>query len=111
MFVVQIVLPGLAGLALFGWGALIVLRGEAPTIKAGNRAWRSSGEAGIFCGLLGAAMLVVAFMWIAAATGFAGPDGTVSADAGFFVSFIPTLLCILAVTRYRPRKVNELCSH
>ena len=31
------------------------------------------------------------------------PDGVVGPDAIFWISFVPLLLCILAVTRYRPR--------
>jgi apolipoprotein N-acyltransferase len=103
--IVEIAISGLGGLALLGRGILVVFRGEPPTVKATGRTWRSLGEASMFWFLLGSAMLLVAFMWIGSATGFAGPDGVAGPDAGFYLSFVPALLCILAVTRYRPRKV------
>jgi hypothetical protein len=85
---VEIAISGVVGVGLLGRGILVVLRGEAPTGKATGRTWRSAGEAGVFWFLLGSAMLIVAFMWISAATGFAGPDGVVDPDASFCISFV-----------------------
>ncbi|MBB2948571.1 hypothetical protein FB565_008354 [Actinoplanes lutulentus] len=109
--IVEIAIAGLGGLALLSRGILVLLRGENPIVKATGRTWRNAGEAGMFWLLLGSAMLLVAFMWISAATGFAGPDGLVGPEFGFSISFAPALLCVIAVTRYRPRKVTDLRSN
>jgi hypothetical protein len=106
--IVEIVIAGSSGFALLSRGILVLRRGETPTVKATGRAWRNAGEAGMFWFLLGSAMLLAAFMWISAATGFAGPDGVVGPDAGFYISFAPAVLCVIAVTRYQPRKVTDL---
>ncbi|WP_433825857.1 hypothetical protein ACQP2E_27580 [Actinoplanes sp. CA-015351] len=109
-YIVEIVIAGLGGFALLGRGIFVLRRGENSTVKATGRAWRNASEAGIFWFLLGSAMLLVAFMWISAATGFAGPGGVVGPETGFYISFAPALLCAIAVTRYRPRKATGLRS-
>ncbi|GLW28568.1 hypothetical protein Areg01_15080 [Actinoplanes regularis] len=104
----EIVVSGAGGLALLGWGVVVLLRGAAPAMKAAGRAWRSAGEAAMFGFLLGAALLVVAFMWTATATGFAGPGGVIGSDAGLVLGLVPLLLGVLAVVFCGPRKVAEL---
>ncbi|GAA2654794.1 hypothetical protein [Paractinoplanes durhamensis] len=100
--VVQAVIGALVGLALIGWGVRVLVGGEAPVLKARGRAWRSVSEAAVFWFLLGAAVLVGPFIWVAGTARWLGPD------AGFWLIFVPWPLAILAVAWFRPRKAADL---
>lgn len=100
--VVQVVIGALVGPALIGWGVRVLVRGEVPTVKATGRGWRSVSEAAVFWFLLGSAVLVSPFMWVAVTLGWLGPD------ASFWLIFVPWPLAALAVTWFRPRRAPDL---
>jgi hypothetical protein len=99
---VQAVTGALVGLALIGWGVRVLVRGNAPTVKATRRVWRSVFDAAVFWFLLGLACLILPFVWLAATAGWIG------ADAGFWILCTPVPLAVLAVTWFRPRRVPDL---
>ena len=98
----QALIGGLIGLALIGWGVLVLVRDEAPSVNAAGRVWRSAFEAAVFWFLLGLAALVGPFVWIADAGGWMGPD------AAFWILLTPVPLALLAITWFRPRKAPDL---
>lgn len=100
--VVQAVIGALVGLALIGWGVRVLVRGQASTVKATGRGWRSVSEAAVFWILLGSAVLVGPTIWVAGTAGWLG------ADASFWLIFVPWPLAALAVTWFRPRKTPDL---
>ncbi|MFI7598888.1 hypothetical protein [Actinoplanes sp. NPDC049681] len=99
---VQALIGGLVGLAFVGWGARVLVRGDAPTIKSTGRVWHSVFAAAAFWFLLGLACLVTPFVWIGHAAGWMG------SDASFWVLQTSGLLALLAVTWFRPRKAPDL---
>ena len=99
---VQALFAALVGLVLIGWGVRILVRGNAPTIKATGRGWRSVSEAAVFWFLLGLAVLGTPFVWVGHVAGWLG------SDASFWVLCTPVPVVALAVTWFRPRKAPDL---
>ncbi|RZU49194.1 hypothetical protein EV385_0930 [Krasilnikovia cinnamomea] len=100
--IVQAVFGALVGLAFVGWGVRVLVRGEVPGIKSTGRVWRSVFAAVMFWFLLGAAVLVGPFVWMAGTAGWMG------SDASFWVLSTSVPMAVFAVVCFRPLRTTDV---
>jgi hypothetical protein len=93
-----LVIGGLIGLVLTGFGVKVLVTGQAPASTA--RAFRSIREAGLYHLLFGVALLL-----LVAGTRLPG------SRTGIVTAIGASLIALVAIVRYRPKKQKEVDEH
>ena len=90
-----LVIGGLIGLALSGFGAKVLVTGQAPAST--TRSFRSIREAGLYHLLFGVALIL-----LVVGTKLPGER------TGIITAVIAVFLALFAIVRYRPKRQKEV---